>query len=153
LCAVPPGSSISHTGWESAGGLCQEGRCTCCLTCRCATKCCQNATQVQCGGWGCTKKGRVLIPIQPYIVKVTANVNCNDVDSLTKGQGDGGCVPVAWVKLDLGPIGSVKEGGVDSCLEEEQSPALAKCHTEVVLVKTCNVELTKDPAMAILKPL
>ncbi len=72
------------------------------------------------------KRELILTSFQPYIVKVSANVICNDVDSLMNARDDGGYIPVAQVKLDLGPIGGIEEGGIHMCLEEEQSSVLPK---------------------------
>jgi hypothetical protein len=60
---------------------------------------------------------------------------------------------VCWVKLLLGPICRVEEGGTDSCLEAEESPILGRCHAKIVLVDTWDVEVIDDPAKAIWKPL
>ncbi len=82
------------------------------------------------------KRELILTSFQPHVVEVSANVICDDVDSLKNAQDDVGCIPVAQVELDLGPIGGIEESVVHMCLEEEQSPIFVKCHAEVVLVKT-----------------
>ncbi len=58
-----------------------------------------------------------------------------------------------WVKLKLGPVSSVEEGGVDTSLKHERSPAWLKCHAKFVFMLTCDMKVTYGPAMTILKPL
>ena len=65
------------------------------------------------------KRKTVLTPGGPHILEVSANVLCDDIDSLTNTGDDGRCVAMHRIKLELGPVGGVEEGGVDSSLEDE----------------------------------
>ena len=65
------------------------------------------------------KRKTVLTPLRPHIIEVSANVLCDDIDRLTKTGDDGRCVAMHRIKLELGPVGRVEEGGVYSRLEDE----------------------------------
>ena len=59
------------------------------------------------------KRETVLTPWWPHIFEVSANFLCDDIDGLPNTGDDGRCVAMHWVKLKLGPVCGVEEGGVD----------------------------------------
>ena len=99
------------------------------------------------------KRETVLTPLRPHIIEVSANVLCDNVDSLTGAGNDGRCVAMHRVKLENRPVGGVEEGGVHASLEEEGVPTWGNCRTKVVFVLTCDVEVTNHTAVTILQPL
>ena len=95
------------------------------------------------------KREQVFVALGPLIIEISAEGNRNDIDSLANRGDYGRRVSVCWVKLLLGPICRVEEGGTDSCLEAEESPIFGRCHAKIVLVDTWDVEVIDDPAKAI----